>query len=174
MAHALPSCPRCSAQLFDGHAREAKLLGCGQCGGVWLDSAASKAVLQGEAKDLVGLADLASRHATVAVDTQVSNLACPECGQPMTRGAVPGTRIEIDLCSRHGTWFDPNELRLVALAYARLPEPAQFADPYPEERRRAPWELKWSDRDPDRDWDDHHFEKVMDFLVGLIDRVEKK
>jgi len=175
-------CPRCGAPLFEGQARAARLLGCGECGGVWLDSVASKAVLTGDAQDLVSLAERASQHARVGIDAQASGLLCPECRQVLTRGIAPGTRVELDLCPSHGTWFDANELRVVALAYARLPAAAEFSEAYPEERARRPpagtplgtwvWNPppgRWQDDRPPRD-NEIGFEQVMDFLVGLIDR----
>jgi Zn-finger nucleic acid-binding protein len=121
-------CPRCRVPLFDGRARTGgALLGCGRCGGVWLDVAASCAVVEGAAEELSSLADVAARHATERVDTAGAGLHCPACAQPLARVALPGTTVELDACPSHGTWFDSGELRIVILAYAKLPQAMHFA-----------------------------------------------
>jgi Zn-finger nucleic acid-binding protein len=102
-------------------------MGCGRCGGVWLDNDASRAVVEGAAQALAQLADVASTKAKERVDTGAGGLLCPACGQALARTVAPGTAVELDMCADHGTWFDAGELRIVALAYARLPPPLRFA-----------------------------------------------
>jgi Zn-finger nucleic acid-binding protein len=116
------ACPRCGSGLFEGPARHGQILGCGRCGGVWLDGAGCRAIMQGAGEELVELAERAGRRATVAPDS-ARPPCCPTCEQPLTRGEVPGTAVAIDSCAAHGTWFDRNALRLVALRFAKLPPP---------------------------------------------------
>jgi Zn-finger nucleic acid-binding protein len=94
---------------------------------VWLDSAASRTIVEGAAQALVALAEQASQHAVVRVDLRPRNLLCPICRQPLVGGLVPGTTVEVDACAVHGTWFDAGELRVVALAFANLPPPLRFS-----------------------------------------------
>jgi Zn-finger nucleic acid-binding protein len=116
--------------LFDGEARSGgTLLGCGTCGGVWLDVAACRVVVEGTAGELSRLGEVAARHATVKVDTSGGGLFCPLCGETMAPVALPGTSIVLDSCAQHGTWFDAGELRLIVLAYAKLPPPMRAASP---------------------------------------------
>src|SRR5262249_40668894 len=61
-----------------------------------------------------------------AATVEAGPLACPECRAPLARGTLPGTSLELDACASHGTWFDRGELRVVALAYAKLPPPIRF------------------------------------------------
>jgi Zn-finger nucleic acid-binding protein len=118
-------CPRCQVALFEGTRNDATLLGCAKCGGVWLDNRACHALVQGSSGALVDLAERAARGVTTAPDERVA--PCPVCSRPLTTTAVPPTTVTIDTCAAHGTWFDPNELRIVALAYAKLPGPLQFS-----------------------------------------------
>jgi Zn-finger nucleic acid-binding protein len=119
------ACPRCGHELFTAPADGGALLGCGTCGGVWLDSAACQALMDGSSRELVELAERAARHATAPADTSTCAL-CPACRSPLVRGEVPGTAVAINTCAAHGTWFDRDGVRLVALRFAHLPPPLQF------------------------------------------------
>jgi Zn-finger nucleic acid-binding protein len=109
--------------LFEGPTRDVTLLGCGQCGGVWLDNEASRRLVQGVDRDLTELSERVASHASVRADPSPKGLSCPACSQGMARTRVPGTTIDLDVCAPHGTWFDAHELKVVALAYAPLPAP---------------------------------------------------
>ncbi len=85
-----------------------------QCGGLWLDFAATGKVLSSMDGGALELADQAARAAQTAVDTSQTGLACPVCFQPLSRLHVGGTTVEVDRCNEHGTWFDRNELRQAA------------------------------------------------------------
>jgi Zn-finger nucleic acid-binding protein len=142
-------CPRCRCPLYEGIFDSATLLGCGRCGGVWLDAAASRAVVDGAGQAFAQLADLAARRATTPppkVSATQDAAPCPVCRQPLQRGFVPGTTVEIDACGADGTWFDADELRVVALAFAKLPPPLTFAREDYEEHDRF-WQ-----RDDDGNW----------------------
>ncbi|MBE7485849.1 MAG: zf-TFIIB domain-containing protein [Polyangiaceae bacterium] len=109
-------CPRCGGILWGralpagaGHA-------CGSCGGVWLDHAAATRMTQVLCSDTLGHAEVGARTAS-AVDTR-GGLVCPTCKSALARTVVGQTGVEIDYCSAHGTWFDKDELRRVAEAYA--------------------------------------------------------
>jgi hypothetical protein len=47
----------------------------------------------------------------------------PFAAAPSPGGLLHGTTVELDVCAEHGTWFDPNEVRIAAFAFARLPQP---------------------------------------------------
>ena len=116
-------CPRCRMPLFEGFTHGIMMLGCGQCGGVWLDNEASQEVVRRIDRDVTELAERVASHAKVVADARPDKLPCPSCSRPMTRLRVPGTTIDLDVCAPHGTWFDAHELKVVALAYAPLPAP---------------------------------------------------
>ncbi len=107
--------------MFLGQSKDVSMLGCGRCGGQWLDNAGTKRVVSG----------ILSEHAR-QMATQVSNKAsaearthyrtgegesargCPICAGPLQSNTVPEVNIEIDVCPAHGTWFDANELDALA------------------------------------------------------------
>lgn len=110
-------CPRCNGVLWGralpagtGHA-------CGTCGGVWLDNAAAARMTEVLCSDTLAHADAGARLAQHAPDTRGA-LACPSCGATLERTTVGQTRVEIDFCRAHGTWFDRDELGRVAQSYA--------------------------------------------------------
>jgi Zn-finger nucleic acid-binding protein len=117
-------CPRCHIGLFEGQLGPATLLGCGTCGGVWLDNLACQSLVQGASDSLTVLAEQAARHSTVVAND--GEAGCPVCARRLTRTSVPPTLVTIDTCAAHGTWFDANELRVIALAYSSSPPPIRF------------------------------------------------
>ncbi len=132
-------CPRCSAPLFEGDAHGIKMLGCGACGGIFLDNDGSMHITR--AHDSV-IAQLAARARDRAVATAIDNrphaLPCPMCSALMRRTLARGV-AEIDFCSAHGTWLDRGELNRVMDAYAHRPAPvdADAASRADAERRLA-------------------------------------
>jgi Zn-finger nucleic acid-binding protein len=122
------TCPACSVSLSALTVPVGVAAGCGKCGGVFLDDAAF-----GHFRDkfyetiLTGLpTTAASTHAASPASSDPRPpLLCASCQQPMTRTTIG--EVEIDLCSSHGTWFDQNELivvaRIIAHARAFAPKP---------------------------------------------------
>ena len=111
------SCPRCGGVVWgralpagSGHA-------CGSCGGVWLDTAAASRMSEVLCSETLAHADAGAQLAKHAVDTRGA-IACPVCGAAMDRSVAGQTRVEIDVCRAHGTWFDRDELGRVAQAHA--------------------------------------------------------
>lgn len=111
------SCPRCKAALFATTVHEVTLLGCGLCGGIFLDNDGSTAVTQRVDPEIAKLADrAATRGAGRLVDLRAERVACPVCAASMSRVRAGG--IDLDVCAAHGTWFDRDELHRVIDAYA--------------------------------------------------------
>ena len=112
-----PLCPRCRIPLTPGRARNVILHACGQCGGVWLDNTCASRMVQAYEADALAMADQAAKAAPCPTDTSMSGIPCAACDTPMQQRCVCG--VDIDICSQHGTWFDPHELRKVAEAMAQ-------------------------------------------------------
>ncbi len=124
----LPSqrgCPRC-----DGTLRR-RDLGLGQGGGTLIECAGCQGVWLSPAvfdhfcnrSEAAGAASVAMRGTprtrAVRLEAEVRYLPCPDCGERMLRrnwGGVSG--IVVDVCVKHGLWFDPDELAQV-LAFLR-------------------------------------------------------
>jgi len=132
-----PPCPRCKFDLTQASRDSIPFLGCGQCGGVWLDAAACHALLGDAALKLKASAPQdeggqpepnGSVYRTAPPAPHPENPArCPTCASPLVRTRVGGTRETVDTCSVHGTWFDPDELRLIAQAFTIRTFPSHFS-----------------------------------------------
>lgn len=114
-----PRCPRCAVGLFEGDAHGVKLLGCGVCGGVFLDNEACVAITHAPDRQIAAMAARAAERAVAPnVDTRPAGLACPICAAPMQRTRVRAL-VDLDACPAHGTWFDRAELVQVIELYGR-------------------------------------------------------
>jgi Zn-finger nucleic acid-binding protein len=103
-------CPHCRKRLVSVVAKGVELAGCGGCGGIWIDNQSARQVLS--TPDAV-FADLARRAGGNARDRgpRGSRASCPVCTAVLDRVVTKG--IELDVCSEHGTWFDPFELSVL-------------------------------------------------------------
>lgn len=115
-------CPRCRAALFEGNAHGTKLLGCGICGGIFLDNEASTRITKAKDAVIARVAERVRDRAVAPMDTRAENLPCPSCRAPMRHVYTRGY-VEVDFCSAHGTWFDRGEVNRVMEAYAPRPDP---------------------------------------------------
>jgi Zn-finger nucleic acid-binding protein len=95
-------CPRCTTELVDARAGAA----CNNCQGLWITVAA--------------VAEMAAQMQTPPVPVELhfvddprDTLPCPTCRAPMGTKKLYG--VPIDLCERHGMWFDARELALVLM-----------------------------------------------------------
>ena len=116
-------CPRCEQKLFFGDADGVAMLGCGICGGIWLDNAAAQKVTQHYSDRVVDLAARAAQNAQVKPDVRRS-AKCAQCRAEMQRRTF-GT-VSVDVCAEHGTWFDAGELSIL-IAPMRPAPPVQMA-----------------------------------------------
>jgi Zn-finger nucleic acid-binding protein len=101
-------CPHCQRAFVSVTVEGVVLHGCGACGGIWLDNAGSRAVLENP----VGIFEnLSSRAAQNARSTRPRNPRppCPQCACVLERRWFHEA-VQIDVCPDHGTWFDALEL----------------------------------------------------------------
>lgn len=113
------ACPRCATHssspppLYAGSASQIILHACGACGGVFLGSKCAAQLASSLPTDALQLASQVSDAARYRADTAVA-LACPVCRESMQRSPIARAGVEIDLCPKHGTWYDRDELARVA------------------------------------------------------------
>ena len=102
-------CPACKEALSAG-TRDSRVLGCENCGGFFASHEGLRALL---VTDLGGRWEFGGHHADEkALVTSVHYLACPMCEEPMNRTLfAPKSALIVDVCSRHGAWFDCGELQ---------------------------------------------------------------
>jgi len=107
-------CPECWLELQGSDAWTVKVWGCASCGGVWLDNAASRALVERPEPRLVELTRGAAVHAPRRTARVRDPRPCPVCQSDMVVTPVWAATVHADVCTDHGTWLDASELQLVA------------------------------------------------------------
>lgn len=101
-------CPDCRLAMAVLECGPAALHDCGRCGGQFAEHEAMRDLVERHDRlEVVGRKPPAPARA----DTRVRYVACPVCGALMNRrnfGASSG--VIVDVCAKHGTWFDAGEL----------------------------------------------------------------
>src|SRR5690349_8938550 len=93
------NCPRCAVELTDARSARA----CPSCRGLWIaEAVVSEMVLQ-----MLSLGSL-SRLQLRELRRAEQPVACPTCGERMEQAEIH--EVPIDRCSKHGVWFDRDEL----------------------------------------------------------------
>jgi len=108
-------CPRCRLNLEAVKVGSASLLECGKCEGVWLDTATLQQICadREEQAAVLGMAAPLPAAEDRAIET-VRYLRCPVCQDLMNRVNFANcSHVIVDVCAKHGTWFDRDELRKV-------------------------------------------------------------
>ncbi len=105
----LEQCPRCGTTLID--ARSAR--GCESCGGLWIGIGDVQEMMQ---RMRVPLEPLKIPFHQVAREPL---LPCPTCKRPMEAHELYA--VPVDVCPKHGIWFDAQELAAVLVGAARRP-----------------------------------------------------
>jgi Zn-finger nucleic acid-binding protein len=103
-------CPRCVSPLeLTAEASHARTHECPRCGGIFVSRDALADILC-RAEIGGSVAESPPRRSAAVLD-EVRYLPCPQCHTTMNRanfGKISG--IIVDVCSKHGTWFDAGEL----------------------------------------------------------------
>jgi len=112
------ACPRCDGALqrrdFATDAGGSTLIECAACGGLWLAPAVFDHLCRRIEAAAAAWSGLNAKPKPAAPETLVRYLACPDCGDRMTRRNWGGdSGVVVDLCRPHGLWFDPGELARV-------------------------------------------------------------
>jgi Zn-finger nucleic acid-binding protein len=105
-------CPRCRTEMQVVSVGTQKVLECSSCLGLWLTPDAFEKICadQEEHSAILGTASMASVDRTI-LESKVNYVPCPECSQLMNRANFARcSGVIIDLCKRHGIWFDRNEI----------------------------------------------------------------
>jgi Zn-finger nucleic acid-binding protein len=171
-------CPRCAGGLTVTAIGTAFLEECGGCGGVWVDAASFAEICQSREQQAayVGAGSplaapslgAAAHHAE-----SVHYVKCPECGALMNRmNFARHSGVIVDVCKRHGTWFDRDELRQIVefirgggLDAAREKDKAQLEI---EKRRLAERERAASSLPAFRAEDEHDYGDVVHAARDLV------
>ena len=107
------ACPRCKVRQLDAFAnQDGTLFDCGQCGGQFVAGDVLTAMIHRHQTALIETPR--HLHAGNPIHDKVNYIPCPFCRDLMLRrnfGRVSG--IVVDVCAKHGTWFDVGELARV-------------------------------------------------------------
>jgi Zn-finger nucleic acid-binding protein len=128
------NCPRCRTPMNEGRRGSVTVLGCGRCGGVWLDNPTAQRLVKSGDSHVVAMADEAAAHASV-LGVPSGPCACPVCSQPLREVMVPPSGVHVDVCDLHGTWFDRGEIQK---ASGRVPPPVATRVAEPQSSRLVP------------------------------------
>lgn len=136
------NCPRCKSSLRAVTIGQASLLECAACLGLWVDTTTFEKICSDREQQsaVLGGASLTSPQATAGTSGKVTYIPCPECSQLMNRANFARcSGVIIDLCKKHGIWFDKDELTRIVefirqggMEISRAKEKAQLE----EERRQ--------------------------------------
>jgi Zn-finger nucleic acid-binding protein len=132
-------CPACKVPMLCGDLRGIPLLECGRCFGLWLDAATFERICRDSEQQALIAGGRPSMGSPVAIGP-VRYVPCPQCSELMHRmNFARCSGVVVDVCRRHGTWFDVNELhRIVEFIRAGGMDRArekQKADLVEEQRR---------------------------------------
>ncbi|HSO34042.1 MAG TPA: zf-TFIIB domain-containing protein [Labilithrix sp.] len=106
-------CPSCGGRMIDGPDSRGAWA-CIECGGVWTGKGLSKQVSSVLDPNVRELAETAQTNAELRRAPRPLPIprACPECRVSLEERVIGGVRV--DVCAKHGTWFDIGELQALA------------------------------------------------------------
>ena len=108
-------CPSCGSKTRAIVIGKTYLRECPRCEGIWADAAALQQICaDGEQQAAVlGMATTVPTTESVALE-KVRYLPCPVCHGLMNRvNFAHCSKVVVDVCKAHGTWFDRDELRRI-------------------------------------------------------------
>ena len=108
-------CPRCHVDLGAVLVGSTNLLECGKCEGIWVDADTLQQICADREKQaaVLGMAAPLPAANTGALET-IHYIPCPVCKVLMNRvNFASCSHVIVDVCAKHGTWFDKDELRKV-------------------------------------------------------------
>jgi Zn-finger nucleic acid-binding protein len=105
-------CPRCKAQRLDAFlGMDGEILDCATCGGQFVTAEVLQAMVHRYQNASLAVAPCFRARTPLE---PIKYVHCPFCGDLMLRrnfGKVSG--VVVDVCAKHGTWFDVGELARV-------------------------------------------------------------
>jgi Zn-finger nucleic acid-binding protein len=113
-------CPRCRVEMNAVLIGGSPLRECPRCEGIWADTDSLEKICEDSEKQsaLLGSALPIAPPAETPRDVEpietIHYIPCPVCGQLMNRvNFAHCSHVIVNVCSRHGTWFDRDELRRI-------------------------------------------------------------
>jgi Zn-finger nucleic acid-binding protein len=102
-------CPACHAACIAFGGSSGRVCECTTCGGQFVEHALLEELL--ERRELYRVVTRKPPPRQNPLDHPVVYLKCPVCATAMNRNNFGGkSGVVVDVCPRHGVWFDPGEL----------------------------------------------------------------
>jgi Zn-finger nucleic acid-binding protein len=142
-------CPRCQEKMVSVTIGSTEVLECERCLGLWLDVPSFEKICADREQQSAVLGAAAHEPAGPEI-SKVKYVPCPECSQLMNRmNFARCSGVIVDVCKKHGTWFDRDELSHIVgfitdggLNSARAKEKIEIA----EQRAQLRQEQRAADR----------------------------
>jgi len=113
-------CPRCRVEMNAVVIGGTPLRECPRCEGIWADADALEKICEDREKQsavlgtALPLAKPADTPQPVEPIESIHYIPCPVCGELMNRvNFAHCSHVIVNVCSKHGTWFDRDELRRI-------------------------------------------------------------
>jgi Zn-finger nucleic acid-binding protein len=110
------TCPRCGVAMKAIQVGESTLRECPGCDGFWVERTAFEKICAEEQRQAaaLGQASLTPPPSPAEPLENIRYVPCPQCGTLMNRVNFANcSGVILDVCKRHGVWFDRNELAKV-------------------------------------------------------------
>jgi Zn-finger nucleic acid-binding protein len=139
-------CPRCRVNMEAVVIGKSNLRECPKCEGIWADADSLREICEDREQQsaVLGMASHVPVEESESVERKIQYLPCPVCGELMNRvNFAHCSNVVVDVCSRHGTWFDRDDLRhIVEFVQAGGMEKARAREmeDLEDERRRVAWQ----------------------------------
>jgi len=94
----------------------ANLRECPTCEGIWADADTLQQICADREKQaaVLGMAVPVPPAGSVELEVKIRYVPCPVCNKLMNRVNFANcSHVVVDVCIRHGTWFDKDELRRI-------------------------------------------------------------
>ena len=109
-------CPSCQVSMLCGNIGATRLHECAKCFGIWLDTATFEQICRNSEQQAAVLGSAQTLPGGSAPLAPVRYVRCPECGELMRRmNFARCSGVVVDVCRKHGTWFDRDELHRIVL-----------------------------------------------------------
>jgi len=107
-------CPRCRVDMEAILIGNTNLRECPRCEGIWADTDSLQRICVDREQQAAVLGVARSLPTDTNNLEQVRYVPCPVCNKLMNRVAFAHcSRVVVDVCKTHGTWFDKDELRRI-------------------------------------------------------------
>jgi Zn-finger nucleic acid-binding protein len=108
-------CPRCSVEMEAVLIGKTSLEECPRCEGIWASADSLQQICADREQQAAVLGMPTSQSAQSAdIEEHIHYIPCPVCKELMNRvNFAHCSQVIVNVCNRHGTWFDKDELRRI-------------------------------------------------------------